>query len=563
MTNDPREERIEALFHEALSRPLEERSLFLEKACEDAPEIKAEVEALLESKAEAAEFFAQPPWKLLADGAVEQPPRERTVEAQTDLPVARLGEFRLVRKLGIGGMGVVYLAEQEPFGRLAALKVFRGERFGPIESQSRFRREIQAVAELRHPHIVSLYASGEEEGLLYYAMEYVKGDSLGAKLRQVAARREKIAVARILKWIKQTAVALDFAHEAGIIHRDVKPSNILISPEDQALLADFGIAKQVKLPTFTRSGEFRGTPHYASPEQVKAQRDRIDARTDVYSLGVTLYEALTGRVPFGGETTEQIFYQILNADPIPLRRLDLGISSDIETVTMKALEREPGRRYQTMAEFAADLERILEGQVILAKPAGLGARFLKSVKRNPVRSTVVGMVLLALLCFSGYIRFVSYPRLQKALNDEVAARKESEKQTRISQAVTRFLCNRVLTAFDPDISDDVAIVEKMLGRAEDFIENDLNAVPVAKARIHRGFAESYFKASRWERAFSHYATALDLSRDYLGDDHPETWRCLFQYARHLAHWGRDRDAEPVLRKYLASARPSLGEDIPT
>jgi eukaryotic-like serine/threonine-protein kinase len=553
MATDPREERIEALFHGAADLPLEERPLFLEDACRDAPELRAEVEALLETQADASEFFTDPAWKLLADSDVEQPPPESGSEAHFDPPVERLGEFRLIRKLGEGGMGVVYLAEQEPFGRLVALKVFRSDRFGPIESHSRFLQEIRAVSELRHPNIVTLFASGEKETLLYYAMEYVEGASLDEKLRRVVSREKKLPISRILKWIWRTADALDFAHQAGIIHRDVKPSNILISTEDRAMLTDFGIAKQANLPSLTRTGDFRGTPHYASPEQVKARRNRIDARTDIYSLGVTLYEAVTGRVPFAGETTDQIFHQILTAEPIPLRRLNPGLSRDIETVTMKALEKDPGRRYQTMRDFADDLERIIKGELILARPAGLGARFWKSVKRNPVTSTAVSVVLLAAVCFSGYILLVSHPKLQAEIEKTEKALGDAEK-------TISFLCDRVLASFEPSIVDDVAIVDAFLGRSKGYIDDELKDVPVARARVHRAFAEVYSKMTQWEQASRQFNKALELNRQHLGSDHPETLRCQFLCARNLLRRGNLGDAEPALRKYMEQAEQILEVD---
>ena len=210
---------------------------------------------------------------------------------------------------------------------------------------------------------------------------------------------ERIPTRKVLGWFLEIAQALDAAHAAGIIHRDVKPSNITITPEGRAVLMDFGVARHTNLATLTRTGEFRGTPHYASPEQIRAGKQKIDDRTDIYSLGVALYEALTGRVPFTGETTEQVFHQILTEEPVPTRRLNPSISRDLDTVVGAAIEKDLDRRYAAMSDFAGDLQRILNGEMILARPAGFPTRTWKQVKQHPGISAAACVGFLALVFF--------------------------------------------------------------------------------------------------------------------------------------------------------------------
>lgn len=395
MTPD-RTKRIEELFHVALKLTTEERNAYLAEACAKDPSLKDEVESLLAAYDDKPDLL-----RRLTETAPNQREGEERAdsggsEVEPGLPFERLGEFRLIRRLGEGGMGVVYLAEQESLGRQVALKVIRPERVGTLEAEARFGREIEAASELRHPSIVTVYGSGEEQGVRYFAMELVPGKGLDVLLREASSREEKIPVPKTLGWIKDIARALQCAHENGIIHRDVKPSNARITPEGRAILMDFGVARRTELSTLTLTGSFRGTPHYASPEQIKARKQKIDARTDVYSLGVALYEAITGRVPFEGETTEQVFRKILEEEPISPRQLNPSISRELETIVITAMEKNPDRRYQTMSAFAEDLERFLAGESISAKPAGWVHKTAKWIKRHRFSSFAAAVLLIVL-----------------------------------------------------------------------------------------------------------------------------------------------------------------------
>lgn len=331
-----------------------------------------------------------------------------------------LGGFRLLRRLGEGGMGVVYLAEQTALGRHAAVKVIRPENVGSPTAEARFDRETRAVAKLRHPHIVTVFAAGEDRGVRYLAMEFVPGRNLFDRLTDSSARTGPASHALILKWARQIASALHAAHQAGVIHRDVKPSNIWISADDDALLMDFGLARHddATLPTITR--EFAGSPAYAAPEQFEPRFGALGPRTDVYSLGVTLYEALSGNLPFQGNSAEQLLHQVLLQQAPPLRGIDRSIPKDVATVVQKAMEKSPERRYSSAEEFEADLTALLEMRTIRARPAGPMRRLLGWSRRNPPLAWSLAGTLLLILLLGGWLVFEGQRR-SRAFGRELEA----------------------------------------------------------------------------------------------------------------------------------------------
>lgn len=326
-------------------------------------------------------------------------------------PFERLGDFRLIRRIGEGGMGVVWLAQQESLKRPVALKLIRAERTGSADVERRFEREAQSVARLRHPNIVQVHASGEERGVRYLAMEFVDGRALDDVVREAIAEGKRLDVPRVLGWIAPIARALAAAHAEGIVHRDVKPSNIVVRTDDTAMLTDFGLARDIDATVATRSAGFMGTPSYAAPEQIDARIGPIDARTDVYALGATLYELVTGVVPFSGGTTEQVLHGIVSATLIAPRRRNKALSRDLETVILKAMERDPRRRYADAAAFAADLEALLALRPIAARPPSLARRAVAVVRHRPLWAMAVGAVLVLVVAAPWY---ASHERRQEA-----------------------------------------------------------------------------------------------------------------------------------------------------
>ncbi|MEW6744569.1 MAG: protein kinase [Planctomycetota bacterium] len=300
-----------------------------------------------------------------------------------------LGTFRLSRVVGQGSMGVVFEAQQETLNRRVALKVLPPSLTTSEKAIQRFLREAESVAQLHHKHIVDIYDIGRAEGLYYYAMRFVEGTSLDRLLQQ--HRFRPLDAARI---IHQAAEAIHFAHQHGIIHRDIKPGNLIITPDGQVVITDFGLARPEKSSSLTESGALVGTPMYMSPEQVRGDRGAVDRRTDIYSLGASLYELLAGQPPFDGKSTQETLQKILDRDPKPPRRIRPDIPWELEVITLKAMEKDPARRYATAGEIAEDLRRFMDGEPILARRSSVITRTGKWLRRHRTVAALFATVLV-------------------------------------------------------------------------------------------------------------------------------------------------------------------------
>jgi YD repeat-containing protein len=329
----------------------------------------------------------------------------------------RLGDYQVVREVGRGGMGTVFEAVQDSLGRRVALKVLPGTFALDPRRVERFRREARATARIHHPNIVPVYEVGESGGSHYYAMEFIDGSPLdqildrereaagarGSRSRRARRSPSTPDPAYVLRSVEQVAAVaegLEQAHRLGLIHRDVKPSNILADVSGRWVLVDFGLVHETEANALTLSGEMVGTLNYMSPEQVS--RRPVDARADIYGLGLTLYEALTLRAPFDGKSDHELPQAILFEEPPPPRRLNPRLSRDLETVVLKALEKNPNRRYQSARELADDLRRYLRGEPIRARPVSAIERVLKWAARRPTAAALAvltGILLAASTSF--------------------------------------------------------------------------------------------------------------------------------------------------------------------
>jgi hypothetical protein len=323
----------------------------------------------------------------------------RAAERPAGVPL-QLGDFRIVREVGRGGMGVVYEAEQLSLRRRVALKVLRFGGPGDPEALERFRREAETVARLHHTNIVPVFAVGCEQGVHYYAMQFIDGTSLAAVLE--GARREGRALdpAETARWGLQAAEALAHAHQRGVVHRDVKPSNLLLDDEGTLWLTDFGLARQAGEATLTVTGALLGTPRYMSPEQASAVRRPVDHRSDLYSLGATLYELATGRPVFEADTPQALLAQILEVEPVAPRVARPGMPRDLETVLLKCLAKEPARRYPTARALADDLRAFAEGRPVRARrpgPLERSARWLRKHRKTLGVAAAAAVVALGAL----------------------------------------------------------------------------------------------------------------------------------------------------------------------
>ncbi len=350
------------------------------------------------------------------------------------------GDFTIREELGRGGMGIVYLAHQRSLNRLVALKVMASGLTLSKRHVERFRREAAAAAQLRHPAIVPVHAFTEVDGTFAFAMDFVAGRNLADILDDLRLANavqagdggaaeiegslglapEKGYVAECAMLCAQVASALAAAHQAGVVHRDLKPRNLMLDERRQVRLLDFGLAKSAGEGSISMSGEITGTVHYMSPEQTLAKRVAVDHRSDVFSLGVILYELLTLRRPFDGRNLQQIVYEICFREPVPAAHRNRKVPRDLWTICQKALEKEPHNRFASAAEFEADLLRFLRWEPILARPAGALTRLGKLLRRRRTEVLAAGAVLAIGGAALGHAWYEGRTRSQAA-DDALAA----------------------------------------------------------------------------------------------------------------------------------------------
>lgn len=339
----------------------------------------------------------------------------------------RIGDYEILSELGRGGMGVVYKALQLSLKREVALKMLSQGMSLHKEAVERFWREARAVAKLQHPSIVQVYSAHNEQGFYFYAMEFVRGKSLDAILKE-----RRLTIKEAVNFMIQACEAMEYAHSFGIVHRDIKPSNMLITEEGKLLVTDFGLVREMgeEGDRLTISGAILGTPAYMSPEQAMGDSAGLDHLTDIYSLGATFYEFVSRRPPFTGETSHNVLYKIITEDPPSLKRARAAIPQDIETIIFKAMRREKEKRYPSAEAFAEDLRLFQQGLPIQARPMPWWEKGLHKIKRNKLTVTVVSALLLVMGIWFFYQS--AYSSVEKEKTKEhtqrVKAEKEKEKE---------------------------------------------------------------------------------------------------------------------------------------
>ncbi|MEQ9411388.1 MAG: WD40 repeat domain-containing serine/threonine protein kinase [Fuerstiella sp.] len=331
---------------------------------------------------------------------------------------ARFGDYEVVRELGRGGMGVVYLARHLTLGREVALKTLPAIAVTDVEAQTRFRSEAEAAARLDHRGIVPVFEIGEEAGVPWFAMGYVSGPTLGRRIKEeVLSGRPAAEIAQ------QIADALEYAHSKGVIHRDIKPSNVLIDDAGRVRITDFGLAKlATRDQTLTETGQVLGTAAYMPPEQASGRQSKATAASaDVYSTGALLYCCITGRPPFQASTAVEVLRQVEDLEPVPPKRLNPEVDEDLNTICLKCLQKDPARRFASAGELSAELGRYLRKEPILSRPVSRMHRFLRWCQRRPFVAAAGMLAAMLIVVLTVGVPFALLERSERQQAQELAA----------------------------------------------------------------------------------------------------------------------------------------------
>jgi tetratricopeptide (TPR) repeat protein/predicted Ser/Thr protein kinase len=555
-SRDHRHARLRDLFVEACDLPRAARESFISDRCADDAELRAELERLLRQDDATGGLLADGDLAAgLRLGFEAAPPGAAPSAAGASLP-DRVGRFAVKRLLGAGGMGVVYLAQQDNPKRDVAVKVVRSGVMSR-ELRRRFDLEAAVLARLQHPGIAQIIEAGMHDdgagGRPYFAMEYIDGVPLNDFARDLVLPER-------LRLFVRVCDAVQHAHQRGVVHRDLKPGNILVTEAGDPKVLDFGVARatdsDLQASTLrTDAGQLIGTLAYMSPEQVAGRGNDVDTRSDVYSLGVILYELLAGRPPHDlADTTIAAAARIITEDdPPPPSQSNRSCRGDLDTIVMKALEKEPERRYQSASDLGADVTRFLHDEPIIARPATTMYQLRKFARRN--RGMVWGASAALLVLVAGAI-------VSTVLAvGQTAALRESERQRAIADAANQFLTADLIEQVDPEQEADREItLATALDRAAARIEGRFREAPLVEANLRRVIGSAYSNLHRLADADLHLKRALDLYTAEEGRESQNTLLCRMELASVLNRRGEFAAAEPEIRELLRLQRNVLGEE---
>jgi serine/threonine protein kinase len=544
--NPERYNRVVELFHVACGLNPASRADFLAEVCGEDEDLRGSVDSMLRADEKSNRFLDEAAY----DVAAVVFNAERIARPQPTY----IGHYRILSVLGEGGMGIVYEAEQDQPRRTVALKVIKPEMTAP-EVLRRFEQESQALGRLQHPGIAQIYEAGTTHRGLgpepYFAMELIRGDSL---LRY--AETHKLSTRHRLELMADVCEAVHHAHGRGIIHRDLKPGNILVSETGQPKVLDFGVARvtnsDAQITRQTNVGQIIGTLAYMSPERFLADPMDFDIRSDVYALGVILFELLAGSLPYRlGPQLHDSIRTIREDDPTPLSAVSRSYRGDIEIIVNTALEKDRAHRYSSAEYMADDIRRHLRDEPIAARRPSAIYRFKKFNRRH--KALVIGLSTVLLVLVVGII-----------ISTEEAARARRAEQA--ANAVSDFLRNDLLAQASPnsqarpDVKPDRDIkVRTVLDRAAARISGKFAALPLIEASIRQTVGNTYSDLGLYSDAQRQAARALDLRRRNLGERHPDTLASMHDLATLQWEQGNNAEAERLYAKALEGRRQVLGE----
>jgi serine/threonine protein kinase/tetratricopeptide (TPR) repeat protein len=482
--------------------------------------------------------------------------------------------YEITRCLGRGGMGAVWHAIQLNTKREVAIKTITGEKLASEHVRQRFQREIELAARLEHPNIAQIYESGMSEGAYYYALQLIDGISFSEYAAGLDDDRDRILL------IRKTAAALNYAHQKGVIHRDLKPDNILVSADGEPHILDFGLAKEVFVDqaqiassqSLTIDGTISGTPAYMSPEQARGDREVMDVRTDVFALGVMFYEVLTGEVPFSARDGLYEWMQRLMTEEAPRpRQIKPTIDPEIEAIVLRALEKDAEKRYGSAVALAEDIDRYLNGDPVLATTHTWTYLLKKRVIKYRIPLGIAaGLIILSVAAVIQYI--VSLDRektraqsaetraqdllvkAEEARSQANAAQTIAEQAQHQAEEVSDFLME-ALQSPHPEISGKAVTMAETLDRAREWLDQGYNGSPQSRARLLWAIGQSYNGLASYEKAEQAFGPALKIYEEALGSQHLNTQLVQQGLALALQSQGRLQEAEKLYQRVLQTAGP--------
>lgn len=545
---------------------------------------------------------------LVALRSVEQACSKARSSVSGGIPNASFPGCEIVEEIYRGGQGVVYRAKHQGTARDVAVKVMREGPFQDSRDRARFEREVRILAQLKHPNIVTIHDSGCVSGHHYFVMDYIEGEAL-----DVYMASGRLTIKDTLVLFLKICRAINAAHLRGIIHRDLKPSNIRIDKSGEPYILDFGLAKlttdglgeSTQWRAMTMTGQFVGSLPWASPEQAGGSPDRIDLRTDVYSLGVVLYQMLTARFPYDiVGNIHDVLSNIIERAPVPPRTIRSEIDEDVATIVLKCLAKEPEHRYQNAAAVADDVERYLTNRPILARAPSTIYQLKKLAVRHKLPFALVTLLLVLVMGFAAWMS-VLYQRADRERQHAIVAEQLASREARTATAVRDFLVTEMLLSAAPEIAQGEDLtVKEVLENASAKIEDGLDDEPVVEASVRTTIGQAYLSLGLHDRAEAHLRSAdailarmlgsddpetlvvrnllvdamynqgrygdadslaldtLTTCRRVLGDEHATTFEAAYQYARLLWSLGHIAEAEALHRSTLESRRRMLGEEHP-